>query len=102
MAANEIHLNDVGTEFRLTILESGSAVDVSSATNYIKFSKPDNTVVTQSGSFHTDGTDGIVKYVSASGDLDTVGTWRIQVLVDYGSTEFYSDISTFKVHKNLS
>lgn len=102
MAANEIHLNDVGTEFRLTVLESGTAVNVSSATNYIKFSKPDNTVVTQSGTLYTDGTDGVITYTSASGDLDTVGTWRIQVLVDYGATEFYSDISTFKVHKNLS
>lgn len=102
MAANEIHLNDIGTEFRLTILESGAAVDVSSATNYIKFKKPDNTVVTESGSLHTDGTDGIIKYTSVSGDLDTVGTWRIQAFVDYGATEFYSDVSTFKVHKNLS
>ena len=102
MAANEIHLADIGTEFRLSILESGAAVDVSSATNYIKFSKPDNTIVTQSGTLYTDGTDGVITYTSVSGDLDAVGTWRLQAFVDFGATEFYSDISTFKVHKNLS
>jgi hypothetical protein len=102
MAANEIHKNDVGTEFRITILEDAAAVNVAASTNYIKFSKPDNTVVTQSGSLYTDGTDGIIKYTSVSGDLDTVGTWKLQAFIDFGATEFYSDISTFKVHKNLS
>jgi hypothetical protein len=102
MAANEIHLNNVGTEFRVTVLESGSAVNVSAATNYIKFSKPDNTLVTQSGTLYTDGSDGIITYTSASGDLDTVGTWKIQAFVDFGVNEFYSDIGTFKVYKNLS
>ena len=103
MAANEIHLNNVGTEFRVTVLESGTAVNVAAATNYIKFSKPDNTVVTQSGSLYTDGTDGIIKYTSVSGDLDTVGTWKIQAFVDFpGVNEFYSDIGSFKVYKNLS
>ena len=102
MAANEIHLNNVGTEFRVTVLESGTAVNVAAATNYIKFSKPDNTVVTQSGSLYTDGTDGIIKYTSVSGDLDTVGTLKIQAFVDFGVNEFYSDIGSFKVYKNLS
>jgi hypothetical protein len=102
MAANEIHLNNVGTEFRVTVLESGTAVNVAAATNYIKFSKPDNTVVTQSGTLYTDGTDGIITYTSASGDLDAVGTWKIQAFVDFGTNEFYSDIGSFKVYKNLS
>jgi hypothetical protein len=102
MAANEIHKNDIGTEFRITILEDAVAVNVSSSTNYIRFSKPDNTVVIESGSLYTDGTDGIIKYTSVSGDLDTVGTWKLQAFIDFGATEFYSDISTFKVHKNLS
>jgi len=102
MAANEIHQNNVGTEFRVTVLESGTAVNVSSATNYIRFSKPDNTVVSKNASFYTDGTDGIITYTSASGDLDVVGTWKIQAFVDFGVNEFYSDISTFRVYKNLS
>ena len=32
MAANEIHLNDIGTQFLLTVKDGSSAVDISSAT----------------------------------------------------------------------
>ena len=31
MAANEIHINDVGTEFKLTISDAGAVVDLSPA-----------------------------------------------------------------------
>ena len=31
MAANEIHENDVGTKFKLTVKDGSSAVDISSA-----------------------------------------------------------------------
>ncbi len=41
MAANEIHLNDIGTVFELTMMDGDAVVDISSATNMeIKFQKP--------------------------------------------------------------
>ena len=33
MAANEIHMNDVGTRFLVTVTDGTSAVDISSATS---------------------------------------------------------------------
>ena len=104
MAANEIHLNDVGTQFKLTISDAGTAVDVSpSGTTYtINFRKPDGTCLTKTATPFTDGTDGIISYITSSGDLDITGTWKLQALVDFpGPTEFYSDIHSFRVHKNI-
>ena len=101
MAANEIHLNDVGTQFKLTIADAGSVVDVSSATKTITFRKPDGTCFSKTASNFTDGTDGIIHYITESGDLDTTGTWKLQAFIDFGATEFYSDIHSFRVHKNI-
>jgi len=101
MAANEIHLNDVGTEFKLTISDAGTAVDVSSALEIkINFRKPDGTCFSKTASA-VDAANGIVRYITGVGDLDTTGTWKLQAFVDFGSTEFYSDIQSFRVHKNI-
>ena len=35
MPANEIHQNDVGTIFKVTVKDGDDAVDISSATRYI-------------------------------------------------------------------
>ena len=103
MAANEIHLNDVGTQFKLTVSDAGTVVDVSppGTTYTINFRKPDGTCLTKSATPFTDGTDGIISYKAASGDLDTTGTWKLQAFVHFGATEFYSDVQSFRVHKNI-
>ena len=41
MAANEIHINDVGTKFLVTVTDGTSAVNISSAsTKQLIFKKP--------------------------------------------------------------
>lgn len=103
MAANEIHLNDIGTVFEVTILDGSSAVDISAATTkQIIFKKKDRTILTAAGTFVTDGTDGKIKYTAVSGDLSVVGEWSIQAYIVTPSGEWRSDISTFTVHSNLT
>lgn len=102
MAANEIHLDDVGVEFRITLTDNGVVVDISSATILFIFKKPSGTLVNETGSLYTDGTDGIAKYVSESGLLDEVGSWKYQIKVTIGSSVFYSDLGCFEVYGNLS
>jgi len=99
----EIHLGDIGTEFRCTIKDSGTAVDISSASSVkqIKFKKPDCTVVTKSATFYTDGTDGIISYVTVDGDLDIAGLWQAQAYVELTSGKYHSDIISFRVYDNL-
>ena len=100
MSSNELHVGDVGIPLTLTITEDSVAVDVSAATTTITFTQPDDTVVTKTGVFVTDGTDGQVKYVVEADFLSLSGWWRMQAFVDWGDTEYYSDIAEFRVYPN--
>lgn len=99
----EIHIDDIGTNFIVTIKdENDDVVDISGATTKnLRFKKPDGTIVTQAASFVNTGTDGQIKYTTVAGDLDVHGTWALQAFIDLGSQELNSDIYKFKVYKNL-
>lgn len=100
---DKVFVGDIGTSFRGTFKEDGTAVDVSSATSKtIIFEKPDGTKVTQTATFFTDGTDGIIQYSSVSGDLDIGGDWRLQGFIAMPSWTGHSDIVNFKVYDNLT
>lgn len=100
--ASEIHVGDIGTIFRVTIKDDGVVVNVSSVdSKVIYLQKPDGTTLTKTASYYTDGTDGIIQYVTESGDLDQAGTWQIQAKIDFGTDVFSTDIQKFKVIRNL-
>ena len=102
MAANEIHLNDIGTQFLLTIKDGSSAVDVSTAsTKQIIIKKPSGTKITATATFSTDGSDGKIYYSTVADDLDETGSYKLQGKVIISDGTFYTDITTFKVHRNL-
>tara|TARA_Y100000310_G_C20365020_1_gene660753 strand:+ start:71 stop:379 length:309 start_codon:yes stop_codon:yes gene_type:complete len=102
MAANEIHLNDIGTQFLLTIKDGSSAVDVSTAsTKQIIIKKPSGTKITATATFSTDGSDGKIYYSAVADDLDETGSYKLQGKVIISDGTFYTDITTFKVHRNL-
>mgnify|MGYP001168098703 FL=1 len=100
--ASEIHVNDVGTRFSMTVQETGSGVDISnnsSITVYIK--KPDDEVITRSGILLGDGTDGKFHYDTIAGDLDEAGHYKLQAKISLPSGTYYTDIYNFKTHCNL-
>jgi len=101
--ACEIHLNDIGTEFRVEVQDCNeNALNISTATTkQLIFKKPDGVTLTKDADFVTTGSDGLIKYVSASGDLDALGTWKIQSYIDMPSGKWRSEFKTFKVHRNL-
>lgn len=100
---NEIHLDDIGTIFRLTITdETGAPVDVSSATvKKIYLRKPSAELLEKTAVFMTDGTDGVIQYVAVSGDLDEIGEWTIQAYVELTSWKGHSQVITFPVYENI-
>lgn len=103
MASEEIHLGDIGTSFRITVKDGGEIVDLSTTTvKQIIFRKPDRSTLTKNASFVTDGTDGLIEYISVLNDLDTIGLWSIQVYLENPDGNWSSDIGTFRVHSNLS
>jgi len=111
----EIHKNDVGTEFIVTILDftednNGEIVDISTATaKQIIFLKPDGvTKITNPAVFTSiasggtaDGTDGKLSYFSVSGDLDAIGQYKIQATITTPGGYWSTTISKFKVVDNL-
>jgi len=106
MAAEELHVGDIGTKLVITVLDDGVPVNVSTASGFdtwtFIFCKPDFTTATGVGSLHTDGSDGKVSYIIPSGLLDVEGDWKYQVKVETtGTHEWYSDTGTLPVHCNL-
>ena len=103
MAANEIRVGDIGTQFKVTIKDGTSVVDISSATStkQIILKKPDGTKLTNAATFSSDGTDGIMYYKTVDGDLDVPGVWILQGKVVITAGTFSTDVYSFKVHRNL-
>jgi len=102
MSANEIHEGDIGTLFKATFKDGTTVVDISTATTkQLIFKKPSGSELEKDASFYTDGTDGILTYTTVSGDLDEIGTWKVQGYVVLVSGSWKSDIHTFKVYRNL-
>jgi hypothetical protein len=102
MPAGEVHYEDIGVRFIVTLKDGTDIVDVSSASpKQIKFHKPDGTVVTKTADFYTDGTDGKITYITESGDINQVGNWKLQSFVGLGSYRFHSDVGRFTVYPNL-
>lgn len=100
--ACQVHLNNIGVAFTITIEDCDGAVDVSSATTkQLIFTKPSGEKLTKDASLVNGGTDGVIRYTSVDGDLDELGNWKLQAYVVLGTTEYYSKVANFKVHRNL-
>lgn len=102
----EVHLDDIGTVFIITINECTNGVstvlDISAAsTMELSFKKPSGVVDIHSAVFVTDGTDGQISYTIQSGDLDEVGEWKIQARLVFAGGTWRSDVGSFRVYSNL-
>lgn len=101
----EIHVGDVATALQATIRnQDGNIIDVSSATVLqLKFIKPNRSVVTKTASLYTDGTDGIIQYITADeNDFDQAGIWNIQGYVVISGAPKNSNIEEFRVFPNVN
>jgi len=102
--ASEIHVNDIGTQLKITVLDGGSTVDLDSATlRQVELKKPDDTSVTRTASVFGggSGSSGVMYYNTVAGDFDQTGHYKLQGKVSLPSGTYYTDIYTFKVHCNL-
>lgn len=100
---DKIFVGDVGTIFRGTFKEDGTAIDISTATTrQIIFEKPDGLKVTKTATFFSDGTDGILQYVSVANDINIGGDWRLQGYIVMTGFTGYSDIVDFKIYDTLT
>ena len=101
---SEIHQNDIGTRFLLTVKDGTDLVNISGATALqVDFRKPSDTIINRSALRFDDGSSvsGVMYYDAVLGVLDEVGKYKLQGKVSLPSGTFYPDIHTFKVHCNL-
>lgn len=102
MAANEVHVGDIGTVFRLTIYDDTTLANLSGATTkQILFSKPSGMLLTKTAVFTTDGTDGKIQYVTVAGDLDEAGQWTIQGYLVLSTWTGHTDKHHLSVYANV-
>jgi len=96
----------IGSKIRLTIKDTSNAVvNVSTATvKQIRYRKPDGTEDAFTANFETDGSDGMINYVTATvNDLDQVGEWEMQGYIELsGGAKIPTSIGQFFVRDNLS
>jgi len=103
--ASEIHQNDIGTRFLITVKDDGELVNISgvggSTIHQISFRKPSDTVVNRNATLQDFGISGVMFYDSIAGDLDEAGLYKLQAKVVVPSGTYYTDIHSFKVHSNI-
>ena len=103
--ASEIHQNDIGTRFLITVKDDGELVNISgvggSTIHQISFRKPSDTVVNRNATLQDFGISGVMFYDSIAGDLDEAGLYKLQAKVVLPSGTYYTDIYSFKVHSNI-
>ena len=101
---SEIHKDDVGTRFQLTVKDGADLVNISGATSLrVDIRKPSDTVINRSALRFDDGSalSGVMYYDTAVGDIDEVGNYKLQGVVTLPSGTYHTDIHTFKAHCNL-
>ena len=102
--SNNIHLGDVGTVFKVRIIDdvTGYPIDIStSTTRTIRFKKSNGVIILKTAVLTSDGTDGYMQYATISGDLNVSGTWTIQGFVLSSTYENSSELNTFIVNANI-
>ncbi len=103
MTINKVFRGDIGTVFEITLLNNdGPALDISQATKKeLAFRKPSGEVVIKPAAFGSDGIDGVLEYVAVADDIDEVGAWQIQAVIEMGGATWSSEIDQFSVYRNL-
>lgn len=98
-----MQLGDVGTSFRLTILDQdGAAVDLTGATTTdMIFTGPNGAKFTKDADVYGTATNGVIKYDVLANDFPVVGEWKVQAYVVTAAGSWYSNIVKFFVRENL-
>jgi hypothetical protein len=103
--ASEIHKDDIGTRFLITVKDDGDLVNISGvgggSIHQISFRKPSDAIVERNATLQDYGVSGVMFYDSVAGDLDEAGVYKLQAKVIIPSGTYYTDLYTFKVHSNI-
>lgn len=101
MSLNYIVEDDYGQVITLTVLDTdtNSAADISgyATTIQIQLKDPSGNIAAKTATYFTDGSDGIILYTLADGDIDEAGRWYIRAKVTAASAVLSSHWTGFDV-----
>lgn len=97
---------DIGTVIRRKLVDtSGNAVDLSGLTTKVmRFKDSNGTAKNGAGTvtYPNGGSDGVVQYIIANGDIDKPGGWRLQFVLSNGTASLIRPpIEDFEVGEKL-
>ncbi|MCA9366853.1 hypothetical protein KC887_01145 [Candidatus Kaiserbacteria bacterium] len=101
MSLDGIVAGDYGQVMEITFID----VDTDAATNISAYTSsqqiiltdPDGNEATKTAAFKTDGSDGIIEYTLADGDIDAGGNWFARGVVTSASAKLSSEEIRFLV-----
>lgn len=101
----KIQVGDIGTILQVLFTDcDGVAVNISTATTMkIILKSPHGTVTSNTATFDTDGSDGMLNYTSIADTFNVAGNaWSIQGYIEMPTWSGHSSTNTFVVHENLT
>lgn len=94
--------NDYGATITLTVQEDGVGCNIAGFTILqVLLWAPDGNVIIKTATFATNGADGVLKVLTADGDLDQVGGWLLQVKLSKVGQVLHSNAVAFVVGESL-
>lgn len=102
MSLDNIVAGDYGQIIKLTFIDvdTDEAADISgyNDTQHMLLKDPAGNEAPLTAAFDSDGSDGIIKYTVADGDIDEGGIWKIRGrAIDTGNKILTTEEKSFKV-----
>ena len=99
-----IQQNDVGVAVQIQIVQNDGKTPVNLSTDTgltIDMYRPDGSNLSYPASFVNSGSDGLIQYISQSGDFSIAGLYKIQAAYLVGGNIKHTDTGSFLVNRNL-
>lgn len=99
----QVQMDAIGVVIEVTVTEDDVVADLSTVTTkQLILRKPNGDELTKTALFTTNGSDGKLRYTTIAGDLDHIGTWKVQpYLVFPGGFDGRIDHGSFRVKANI-
>ena len=94
---SKIYVGDVGTVFDLNADPNSTGLDLTGYTLKVEFLKPNGSSIERTAALKPASTS-IVRYTIVSGDLDTAGTWYVQIKATLGGNTWSGETDSFTVY----
>lgn len=101
MSLDKIVRGDYGQPILVTFIDidTKAAADISgyATTLQMIFTNPSGSEKVRTAAFDTDGTDGVIAYTLAVGDIDAAGDWKVRGRVASGTAVLSTEDQDFTV-----